>query len=1823
MATRPKRPHLSRKGPGAALPLRVRPPLQPPTPSRQRLKAIEEVESRSALEVAARLTETLPGRVPISRLLVSLHVADEYQYPAVARAALGVFARVHWLAHLFDFHTGPLKRGLDQLAQSGQEHWPNFAEPTGIEPLRALYAGREGSDPVIDPLLALLIAGAAQSDPKRPSTPQWRELKTLSIAIHRVTKRENRPLRTKLAVLRPDHSRLEVLLGMDAIWESGRDHLSLHWRAVWKPWLSKTTSAVANPRDPNPDPGARARVRSPTPPDREPRPIEIPVLGLEAGQDSSAEVSTSFLFDLPRIRAYDEPKATRASRIASALGSFYQRNGDLLCDHIEVLTESELRPLLQTVTEDLRGLGTTSNATRLCALCARLGLETSFDPETLLAATLFGEGQSDSELMLDLRSGDLVFPVLDPGVWKCPPEAEELFEENADYVRQPLSDGTVWALRKTFAANAKAISLRDCNEAPSNKAINDYLGAAARRAGLDPTRCTLTRLLRVGAVRIQNLAVDRAATMLATNNSVGISTAPVHYYSPFQSRLDELYRNAIWTLFPQGEAKVERDSLTRTHRVGPAHVVKKELAKAAVQALSNRLNTSVAREDVALCSRLHNRFCTYVLHYFLIISSHRVEKSLFTLTRRSFDLANFICFVEDKKVDPAHWPRLVGITAKFARQIWLYLDHLRELRKCERIPAETKETLERMFGGDAPLFRHLDAFGNIIPPAPEWWSLTLPKTMMGAPDNWHRTFSANYLREHAVSGTAVLTQLGHLSAAGFPFGRESVLPPLDLAASIRKGLTSLERDLGFELRAGLSQRSVRNVVMLPDCTPPLRDWYKELDGKAKALRALQEKNRIHLGSRLKDKREAADKWLLATAHEVNSWFSQLVQLVLNGTKAQGIPTDLKGKRLPSESLKALIDANERDHAGDESTRIAVWNRLSSLLHWSARKIGLRCDDIGRIRPATHGPISPFIVEHGLISEQAEALRRCLPNIPDAWLPLPGHVRRALGMMLFGGPIVPRDIHRLAVSGMSFVKPATPPTVLIATNPTPGGTRQALIGHAAIAFFYSSDDPPLTTLTYESFCKEVSGCFKAAFVGKPGTRTFEQICKTLELARDVEIPGFSRALYWPSGAKELSPALQLAFLNKERPDRASLEHTDFLDRSDDPLLVDAGVAVSMIASNASVAPMLKSTSQHYKDRLLEALRNPARVLSAEVSGDNSPGLASRAKTPASAKRKACTDAVNFLMSKRPRDYSIIQALYDFTLEQLINGTRLKRDPLPVSIYAYITSIAADLLSLFDGEQLLDLGVDDLEDAFSVIIENADSEGSQKRKAEQLKEFHRFLTLSDHWRLEPIDDQLFDQYLESVDSRPDANLVTGLEIEMAVAWLNAQCDPSSLEPSLLTARWRRKCWLAAGLLLIFEGAGSRISELAWLRHRDLLVVPDDIVLIIRPSRFRSLKTGAGKRLLRLSSVLNKESLAFVRGIIEAERRRIKGPLASEAFFFADADSPSQCLGTPLLRKLIQIAFKEGADCDMWPHLLRHSRANDGLLALFGAMETTSDLGQILRSSKQLAADIGHRNLRTTGRHYFHLPALTHQLARDLRDQHENRTILKILTGMNLRAVDARYRRACDGHPDLRDQWSRAFAFRIPSNSTVAPALRANPFEPPQQPLSFVSLRALLHLTGSYEDILDRGAALGLSRPSCASIWRACEQVRQETDYRLVPLPASTGKVNRDETPRNVDPRLEAALVRIEPSAVDSSLLGLLATCYSPFDARLNRLRGSIESIRSLQIVCESLDLPSDLITVSKDSSGKGLLTVSGPGKLSAFGQLVAGLMTLACRSLCLRA
>lgn len=683
MARRLKQQQTVQTGSRTAAPSRAKRRLTLPIDERrQRLAKIDETELLAAVETVKQLPATLPGRVPITRLLVSLHVSAEYQYPAVAMAVRGVFARVPWLAHLFDINTGPIQRGLEVLASSGREKWPDFSEPAGIEPLRALYWGRSGSDPALDPLLAILIAGAAQSFQDRLSTPQWKEIRTLSLAIHRVAKREDKSLRNELAVVRPHQSRREVVAKLDAIWASGRDHLSLDWRAVWKPWLGKVVTAVAPVPDPSKGGGTRVRVRFTTKPGGGPKPIEIPVVDVDLGDDSEAEVSTSFLFDQPRIRPYGDTKATRASKSVSALGSFYQRNSDLLCDHIEVLTESELRQLLKIVEEDLRGLGSASNAAALDALATRLGLESTLDPETLLGVSVIGEAVSASRLMLDLGTGDLVFSVLDPGIRQCPPGAEDLFEQNADYARQPLSDGTVAALRKIFAANPNALCLRDCAEAPSIESVYKYLESAADRAGLDPSRCTFPRLLRVAAVRIQEFAADRAATMLTTKDASGISTAPLHYFSPRQSSLDHFYRNAIWTLFPRSDSDVERESTTRTLRVGPARMVRQGLAKAAIQALSNRLNTSVARDDGKQCITLHNRFCTYVMHYFLIISSHRVEKALFTVTRRAFDLANFVCFIEDKKVDPAHWPRPVAITARFARQLWLYLDHLRELRNC-------------------------------------------------------------------------------------------------------------------------------------------------------------------------------------------------------------------------------------------------------------------------------------------------------------------------------------------------------------------------------------------------------------------------------------------------------------------------------------------------------------------------------------------------------------------------------------------------------------------------------------------------------------------------------------------------------------------------------------------------------------------------------------------------------------------------------------------------------------------------------------------------------------------------------------------------------------------------------------------------------------------------------------------------------------------------------------------------------------------------------------------------------------------------------------
>lgn len=252
----------------------------------------------------------------------------------------------------------------------------------------------------------------------------------------------------------------------------------------------------------------------------------------------------------------------------------------------------------------------------------------------------------------------------------------------------------------------------------------------------------------------------------------------------------------------------------------------------------------------------------------------------------------------------------------------------------------------------------------------------------------------------------------------------------------------------------------------------------------------------------------------------------------------------------------------------------------------------------------------------------------------------------------------------------------------------------------------------------------------------------------------------------------------------------------------------------------------------------------------------------------------------------------------------------------SIRTYLSRIGARLtIALATVGDLRELEAGDWEDIYEDIIKSAKSNAHRLNRATTARKFHDFLT--DHFGLP-------EAFIErrGTERNVDAEILTPAEFARALQLLSQQ----SSEPRL--ARIRRL------VLILGFRCGLRRGEIHKLQLRDLpglcrpeLSRPE---LLVRPSKYGSVKSNAGIRRLPLSVLL---TLSELRELRDWVKLRLSEQITnrSHELVFCDRNFSNTMLPPWLLFSPIQEAMGIASGSSLRFHHLRHSFATFTALRL----------------------------------------------------------------------------------------------------------------------------------------------------------------------------------------------------------------------------------------------------------------------------------------------------
>ncbi|MEC9364603.1 MAG: hypothetical protein VYC42_15395 [Pseudomonadota bacterium] len=1672
-----------------------------------------------------------------------------------------------WLLHCLDTEdpARPLA-GLIALSAPDTE-FRSFRGRTDLAPLlAALATQRPTPQPEVEQLRAVLILAAFHCGAK--GAPRRRHMKTLASYIRGADRSRLQTARTlALEVIEDAKNPAEIGTRLAAAWAHDDADVCTDWQRVWAPWLIRQSDFTANPSD------------EPLPPGP---PIHLPLGGEDLGFGPEPPTTTGLPveFDPPT----EAPSSTRPPRRPFEATFSHQAvrgsNRMLIKEHVACANDAEVAAIVRHVFALYESRRADAEVLALGALLL-LQVVTGRVLRALADTQFHCSDESNSlHLRLDLKAGVLIQPVLPiPQRFVPMGSAIDSYQPIGTEIRLPLPPRLVELLRFIHGIKGGA-RIADWFGADLDLRVRAFVLSVP---GLPRFGRGEARLRKWLAPQLESIGGDVAKTMLICGDTLGRSTAPLYYYSTLHHDLAELYRLAVWPMLGGNPATVAT-AVGSNDRVGPAALAKLDTARRGVISLGRRLNESAAAVLAAGPARVreyHNRFTDYVLHHSTVVSSNRPEKSVFTRTIDSYERYRHLNLLEDKPLDLAHLTRLSCSTPDLSMQAQYYLGHLRVLREQAWLSEDDRRWIDDIEAGRRPLLVYLDGDNRLREGKADDWRASRPEAWSLLEDNWYRAFAATTLRELGAPAIAVFAHLGHLEAANFPFGSESPVVPTELFGALRPHLVQMERMLGFRVLKGFAETRTEPSL------GQLRDWSDTIKGHEAAARRAKIADRQVLRANRKQHRVKAIDWLNKTISEICSPLAEAVawlQQDRRGKPEAGAPTGLVIENASIDTILRRLDSE----LGDERTLvIAAHNQLCRWLRSGASRLNMKVRDIGTFTVAPRPELAPFVPGACRASMQVVRLRQHLSELFRQSPGVPQPVLRALAATLFGGACDPDIVLQLV--GPQINVGSVPGGVLLSDE------RNDFVlgfsGYAALAFrgpLAASD----TYISASSLSLELASYLPSDLVPADRSRTLTYLCSTVCVVSRIERSGLARFIASDLGAIDASAGDQAAFLSAAFANR----------RESDPEIVEPAIPVWSPPPDFSKRKQRAATHAVQSLKRLQKVVFDPQTLIDRRSGAEGLG-AQRAHKRAKHKQHAPTralmlQALDMFFPKQTPDGPIWieDALATHVRDLIEEGTQLKKDPAASTIRTYLGSIGADLVDLFDSFDLRELDADDFEEAYRFILASKEKAVSVSRTATQLIEFHR--SLARHYGFEEPDMGWFRGYLAKRSGpRKRIGMLSDAEYACALGWLRSQCDPKA-EHGLELCGWRRTCMAAACALILLRRSGGRIGEISWLQFRDVGDVDGQLLILIRPSRFRTLKTAAARRVVDLTHRIRPDERALLMVWLHGEQARAGS--SESALVFTDIGS-GLGLGDGFLRRMIQLAFATSCGRVMHPHLLRHLWICDEMVRVARDMTLTRDPLRRYRSMKSVSVQAGHTLISTSFASYVHFSWLfaDHE-SEPLAEGTSRRWLMRGLAELGVYNVDKIGQRAkSEDNAPLRElHWLRAVQANVqPHPVSLRYAAEGRPCSSaiPSRTLTIRDLDVALNpeCVSRLETVC---VTAGMSEPLIARLRDAVHLLAETIHYRLLPMRSRRGNVAADRSPRAA-PCLD--FDRVSPKL--AHVLGaLFRQTYTPTQARWHRFAGSEHSVRELGSALAQAGVPLNSLRITAGDASCYLTLIAGAGK-----------------------
>lgn len=1380
------------------------------------------------------------------------------------------------------------------------------------------------------------------------------------------------------------------------------------------------------------------------------------------------------------------------------------RNPLIVRHHIESLSDAEAGKFLAACETTIKlDLAQGRYGEARLGIIAALTLLTGQGPKTWAAADVRGAParQSKRRPRLHLQDGILELPALRPEkAFKPSAEMARLLEPTAAFLRLDLPP----ALRGWIT------SLISSNEEPWRWDV-DQLREALQRyvARLDEqveTGISLARVRNFARARLREVTNDTSMTMLLCGDSFGCSSAPLYYCSFALSDVEQSFRRAMWPLFGNDPASTPG---TRSEtRVGSQLLVTESTARALARTPSARMQASsksMRGERASIDD--HNALVMHSLCMLVAVAGHRPTAALLRLRRFDFDTALHGAVFADKKCDPSHLFRYVPLADLISAQLDEYLSHLRAtIASC----TQTTPLFQRAsnaLSGDAPLFFCMAPGGAPLELTLETWKQMLPENWSSLPLNWGRTWLASRGRDAGLEADHLAVALGHLEAAGYPYSRESPLEPAQLSRCMSSSLGQLARSAGWVLRKGL-QDDAKTQDALRE-TGPLRDWREERQTLLDSVRAFNVAQRQIQRSRLRSKREAGEALVVEALKAITAAdVPTFTALGLRGsmTSSQTDKEKCEPVTLSSEDLEHVQAHIDEQSDKDKVLSISAHNALHRYLKAATKRLNWRCPiPAPWLSPPTLEP-SPFFPGIFRANAQIRILREHFGRMPNHSSAGSGFFEfewlcgiTSLALCIFSFEQSAQRVRHILESRTTAVASSTITDLLLVE--TAGRERSVGIrGLAAVALARLKRDHPREPLPEPGRLDEVLFALLPPVLAASPHRLLERICATVSVANISELSGLARMAMDECGGSVAMPVAR---------------QRQFLEEGLGPTEEQPSTSQGSLKPRLEVPPKSVASSDPRAEyrRLRRTLHIGDGPMKFRLTGET----LSQANIGAF-RNPLCRELEAFLSQQSLSP--VVAAIAQFALHLTSNGTPERKEPAWSTVYAYVTAFGRELVSLVGRLDFLRLESVEYLEIYQNLLDGKLTNVSRGLAARQLIAFH--CLLQDTHEVDQVDFSDLEGVTFADHNNVDAEVVQAQEFLIGARELvrdplpidgNQASDPASL-------RLRRQSSVFA---LLLRASGARHNELTALRFKDVVSEMGTVALLIRPSRYRRLKTPAARRIVDCEKRLTKAEIRLVDDWLRAEKRRLGASWKSELPIFGRLEDPRERARSEDLRDATLEAMKPAIGFRSKIHRVRHLVANEQLSAIWLSKDDWRALRLARARSRRLSqghvrqvvlprdirgqsTQFGHRSSSTTMANYFHLPWMALSRPHASLSAYATRHSAATALGIKPAAADKILQRAKGASsstnvPNHLSSW----LLHIVKAPSPTPGRPARTVLKPSIPASQISARLLDRILRDAQrgvPLSELALSYGLGGETAGALIAAIREVERRTAFTVLP-------------------------------------------------------------------------------------------------------------------------